>query len=100
MPQTSNLTDNMSDNWQQRVQQAFAESIDLHRSVAAGDLSPVVDAARLVVAAFTSGGKLLICGNGGSASDAQHVAAEFVGRFQKQRRALPAVALTVDTSVL
>src|SRR5438046_3214700 len=100
MPPTSSHTDGMSDNWKQRVEQAFADSIDLHRAVAAGDLSPVVDAARLVVSALTSGGKLLICGNGGSASDAQHVAAELVGRFQKQRQALPALALTVDTSVL
>jgi len=46
------------------------------------------------------GGKLLICGNGGSASDAQHFAAEIVGRFEKERRAYPAVALSTDTSIL
>jgi len=90
----------MIDNWKQRVAQAFAESIELHRAVASGDLSPVVEAAKLIVAALTSGGKLLVCGNGGSASDAQHVAAELVGRFERQRQALPALALTVDTSVL
>jgi D-sedoheptulose 7-phosphate isomerase len=90
----------MSDNWNDRVAQAFADSIELHRAVASGDLSPVVQAARVVVAALTNGGKLLVCGNGGSASDAQHVAAELVGRFERQRRALPALALTVDTSVL
>jgi len=90
----------MVDNWKQRVAQAFAESIELHRAVASGDLSPVVEAAKLIVAALTSGGKLLVCGNGGSASDAQHVAAELVGRFERQRQALPALALTVDTSVL
>ena len=90
----------MSGNWNERVAQALADSIDLHRTVASGDLNPVVEAARLIVKALTGGGKLLVCGNGGSASDAQHVAAELVGRFQLQRRALPAVALTVDTSVL
>ena len=90
----------MIDTWKQRVAQAFAESIELHRAVASGDLSPVVEAAKLIVAALTSGGKLLVCGNGGSASDAQHVAAELVGRFERQRQALPALALTVDTSVL
>ena len=90
----------MIDNWKERVAQAFAENIELHRAVASGDLSPVVEAAQLIVAALTSGGKLLVCGNGGSASDAQHVAAELVGRFERQRRALPALALTVDTSVL
>lgn len=47
-----------------------------------------------------NGGKLLICGNGGSASDAQHFAAEIVGRFEKERRAFPAVALSTDTSIL
>jgi len=90
----------MSDDWKQRVARVFAESIDLHRTCAAGDLEPVVQAARLIAAGLKSGGKLLICGNGGSASDAQHVAAELVGRFVLQRRALPAIALTVDTSIL
>lgn len=49
---------------------------------------------------FRSGGKVLICGNGGSAADAQHMAAEFVGRYLKERRALPAIALTANTSSL
>nr|HPJ71622.1 SIS domain-containing protein [bacterium] len=46
------------------------------------------------------GGKVLVCGNGGSAADSQHIAAELIGRFRRERRALPAVALTVDTSIL
>lgn len=50
--------------------------------------------------AFSSGGKLLICGNGGSASDASHIAGELVGRFRRERRPLPALALTVDPAVL
>lgn len=49
---------------------------------------------------FLNGGKLLICGNGGSAADAQHVAAEFINRFQMERPPLPAIALTTDTSVI
>lgn len=53
-----------------------------------------------ISAAYRSGGKLIICGNGGSAADAQHVAAEFVGRFKLERKALPAIALTTDTSIL
>ncbi len=53
-----------------------------------------------IVAAFQSGHKVLIMGNGGSAADAQHVAGEFVGRFLRERRALPAIALTTDTSIL
>jgi D-sedoheptulose 7-phosphate isomerase len=47
-----------------------------------------------------NGGKILICGNGGSAADSQHIAAEIVGRFKKERKGLPAIALTTDTSIL
>jgi len=50
--------------------------------------------------ALAAGGKVMFCGNGGSAADSQHLAAEFVGRFQKERKGLPAIALTVDTSIL
>lgn len=50
--------------------------------------------------AILSGHKILLCGNGGSAADSQHIAAEFVGRFVKERRGLPAIALTTDTSIL
>jgi D-sedoheptulose 7-phosphate isomerase len=60
----------------------------------------IVQAARITADALAAGNKLLLCGNGGSAADAQHVAAEFVGRFLKARRALPAIALTTDGSSL
>ena len=60
----------------------------------------VVKAGEGIVAAFESGNKVLICGNGGSASDAQHFAAEIVGRCEKERRPLSAIALTTDTSIL
>lgn len=60
----------------------------------------IIKAADIVAGAFRKGGKLLICGNGGSAADSQHIAAELVVRFLKERKALPAVALTTDTSVL
>lgn len=53
-----------------------------------------------IIGALRAGHKLLLCGNGGSASDAQHIAAEFVGRFQKERMSLPAIALTADTAAL
>jgi phosphoheptose isomerase len=61
---------------------------------------PVVDAAAAITGALMAGGKLLVFGNGGSAADAQHVAAEFVGRFERERAAMAAVALTTDASVL
>jgi D-sedoheptulose 7-phosphate isomerase len=60
----------------------------------------VETAAKLLVTTFKNGNKVLLCGNGGSAADAQHIAAEFVVRYQLKRRALPAIALTTDTSIL
>ena len=60
----------------------------------------IVDAAHIIIAAFNAGGKALLIGNGGSAADAQHIATELVGRFGKERDALPAIALTTDTSLL
>jgi D-sedoheptulose 7-phosphate isomerase len=65
------------------------------------ELSPAIESAvSTLVAAFRGGSKLLIMGNGGSAADAQHFAAEIVGRFKLERRALPAIALTTDSSIL
>lgn len=82
------------------VDQVFAETIRLHQQVHAGDLQPVVDAAAAIAAAVAGGGKLLTFGNGGSAGDAQHVAAELVGRFERARRPLAALALTADSHVM
>ena len=58
------------------------------------------DAAKIITDTVLRGSKVLVCGNGGSAADAQHIAAEFVGRYETERRALPAIALTTDTSAL
>ena len=63
-------------------------------------LAPAADLAEAVISTLRAGGKLLLCGNGGSAADSQHLAAEFAVRFEKKRRALPAIALTTDTSSL
>ncbi len=60
----------------------------------------ILETADEIAGCFARGGRLLICGNGGSAADAQHVAGEFVGRYLKERRALPAIALTTDTTIL
>ena len=79
--------------------QPLAETIALHER-AKGNPQPVLKAAAAIVEALGRGGKLLLFGNGGSAADAQHVAAEFVGRFQRERAAMAAIALTTDTSVL
>lgn len=82
-----------------RVERAFASHSEatVASRVLAGDL---VALAGIMRASLDSGGKLLFCGNGGSAADAQHLAAEFVGRFVKERRPLPALALHANTSTL
>jgi D-sedoheptulose 7-phosphate isomerase len=76
------------------------DSIEVKRKAFAENVDAIEAAVNAIVKAFHDGKKLLICGNGGSAADSQHIAAEFIGRFQKERRALPAIALTTDTSVL
>lgn len=82
------------------VTEAFAASIDLKRLTLETQAPVIVAIAELIVATFQRGGKVLLCGNGGSAADAQHIAAEFVSRFRRERRGLPAIALTTDTSIL
>jgi D-sedoheptulose 7-phosphate isomerase len=74
--------------------------MDLHGRVRDGDWQPLFASAAAIVESLGRGGRLLLFGNGGSAADAQHVAAELVGRFQRERAALAAIALTTDTSVL
>jgi D-sedoheptulose 7-phosphate isomerase len=82
------------------IRRTLAETIALHERVRQADPRPVLDAAAAIVESLRSGGKLLVFGNGGSAADAQHVAADLVGRFLRERAALAAIALTTDTSVL
>jgi D-sedoheptulose 7-phosphate isomerase len=79
---------------------AFEESIRVKQAFLRDNLEQLMTAIELVTAAFARGNKLLLFGNGGSAADAQHIAAEFVNRFIIERRPLPAIALTTDTSVL
>ena len=90
----------MTDALRTRVDKVFQATILLHERVRQMDLTPVTRAAAVIGESFARGGRLLVFGNGGSAADAQHMAAEMVGRFERERRALPAVALTTDTSVL
>ena len=82
----------------------FSEAIDEHIAVltAARDslAAPMQRAIELFRACYSAGGKLLVCGNGGSAADAQHFAAELVGRYESDRPALAAIALTTDSSAL
>ncbi len=85
---------------EQRIQQHFVDSADLKYQAAQTLNKPIVAAIQAILASVTSGGKVLACGNGGSAADAQHFAAEFVGRFERERPELGAIALTTDSSIL
>ena len=76
------------------------ESAALKIQLAEEAAPTIVRAATVIAESLKSGGKVLLFGNGGSAADAQHLAAEFVGRFAMERKALPAIALTTDTSIL
>ena len=84
----------------QRVAEHFAESIQAKQQAAQVLAQPTAQAAELLFNALANDGKFLICGNGGSAADAQHFAAEMTGRFEKERMELAAIALTTDTSAL
>ena len=85
---------------EQRIQQQFFDSADLKYAAAEILSKPLAEAVSALVGCITAGGKVLACGNGGSAADAQHFAAEFVGRFERERPGLAAVALTTDSSIL
>lgn len=82
------------------IEEIFDAAIALHERVRRMDLAPVARAADAIGTAFAAGGKLLIFGNGGSAADSQHMAAELVGRFARERAGMPALALSTDTSIL
>ena len=85
---------------EQRIQQHFIDSADLKYQAAPILSKPIADAVQALLTCVTSGGKALACGNGGSAADAQHFAAEFVGRYERERPGLAAIALTTDSSII
>lgn len=84
----------------QRVKDFLYSSAELKRTVADTLSGDILEAATRIKSSLDKGGKLILMGNGGSAADSQHIAAELVGRFKKERRAIPAISLTVDTSSL
>lgn len=83
-----------------RIIDIINDAIHIKEQILQGEIDNIIKAARLIISSFRSQGKVLIFGNGGSAADAQHIAAEFVGRFQKERPGLAAVALNTNTSIL
>ncbi len=82
------------------IRDALAESARIKLQLIETDLDLIQEMARLMIGAIRAGGKVVFIGNGGSAADAQHLAAELIGRFCLERDAMPAIALTTNTSVL
>ena len=84
----------------QRILEQFQESAELKIQAASVLAQPIAEAVELMFTALSNGNRILACGNGGSAADCQHFAAGLIGRFERERLPLPAIALTTDTSVL
>ncbi|HRH06858.1 MAG TPA: phosphoheptose isomerase [Burkholderiaceae bacterium] len=85
---------------EQSIEQSFIDSADLKYQAAQQLSKPIALGIQALITCVTGGGKVLACGNGGSAADSQHFAAEFVGRYERERPELAAIALTTDSSVL
>ncbi|MDR1368223.1 MAG: phosphoheptose isomerase [Candidatus Accumulibacter sp.] len=83
-----------------RIRSHFKDSAQTKLDAAETLVTPIARASECIAASLSNQGKVLACGNGGSAADAQHFAAELVGRFERERRGLAAIALTTDTSIL
>ena len=83
-----------------KIKEVISANIETGNKVLSAQVGNIEKAAQAIVDAIKSGGKLIVFGNGGSAADSQHIAAELVGRFQKERKALGAIALTTNTSTL
>ena len=82
-----------------KIREHIAQHFAMERQVTENTDS-IEKAAKILIECYENGNKVLICGNGGSAADAQHFAAELVGRFKKERKGLAAIALTTDTSII
>jgi len=85
---------------QQRIREHFIASAETKRNAVEVLTAPIAAGVEAMVAALMNNGKILACGNGGSAADAQHFAAELVGRFERERPGLAGIALTTDTSII
>lgn len=90
----------MKSQMKEIVIKELKESANIKRMIAQNLSDVIANAAKIVIDAYRGGGKVLLIGNGGSAADAQHIAAELVGRFKLERIGLPAIALSTNTSIL
>ena len=84
----------------EKILKAFKESVTVKEKFINENLDTVVEVSKLIANSFNKGGKIILFGNGGSATDASHIAAEFINRFKKDRPALPAIALSTDIAVM
>lgn len=84
----------------ERIQRFFLDSIAVKEGTFEDNADAILKAAEVITKALSKGQKVILFGNGGSAADSQHIAAEFIGRFKKERPSWPAIALTTDTSAL
>lgn len=82
------------------IENSIKQHIEVFQTILSKETGLIEKCAEMILETLASGNKILICGNGGSAADAQHIAAEFVGRYETERKAFPAIALTTDTSAL
>jgi D-sedoheptulose 7-phosphate isomerase len=83
-----------------KILKAFEESIEVKKKFAEENVDTIIEVAKVIADAFNKGKKLILFGNGGSATDASHIAAEFINRFQKERPSLPAISLNADMAVI
>ena len=83
-----------------RIKDILLESIQVKEELLRDYVGQIKDIADLIIDCLKKGGKVMLCGNGGSAADSQHIAAEFIGRFKRDRTALAAISLTTNTSIL
>jgi D-sedoheptulose 7-phosphate isomerase len=97
---TSNVENNLTDSQSNLLRSSLLEHMDAIQSLLDSKFDEIEQTGLLICKTLREGNKVLICGNGGSAADAQHIAAELVGRYEEHRRSFPAIALTTDTSAL
>ena len=91
---------NKPDSMRREIAQRLEESAQIKEAIAKSKISEIEHMVKFIIMAYKTGGKVVLLGNGGSAADAQHIACELVGQFALKRQALPAIALTTDTSIL
>ena len=97
---SSNVDSNSSKLAANLLTDSLQEHLETLQSLLRSNINDIEQSGQMICDALVAGNKILLCGNGGSAADAQHIAAELVGCYEKQRRSWPAIALTTDTSAL